>query len=1093
MVGNTNRRVLGIGRVNFGRAKEFRHDGKRHAALEGDTVTSALLANGVWLTGRSFKYHRPRGPFAADEMESNSLYEIHEGGEIEPNVPSPLVRNRLETRSQNRYPSLQYDLLAVNSRLSRFLSAGFYYKTFIGPRKKSWMFYEPFIRRAAGLGRVQLGAAATPATMEQNETSHIFAEVFVIGGGVAGLAAALTAATAGVRVVLAEQDGLLGGSLLWERGGSESELWRQRVVAALERAPNVRILRNTVCFGAYDGNCFGLVEELPPREKSEADPLLASLPQTQEQTDPDRPESSLTRRFYIVRAEKVVLTTGASERPLVFSGNDLPGVVLASAARAWLHRWAVLAGKRILVAGNNDAAWETARDLARAGSNVGARVVLADARTSGVPPALMQEVQGAGVLVHSGRVPLRAEGKKALRKVVLAKWDSDSHAVRVGRGDDGVLTVAADMLCLSGGWSPKVHLLSQRGVRPRWDGARVAFVPPNDLPNGWHIAGGAAGDFARDACVDGGAAAGFAAVSSLSPESQQGGQNAVAETAATLLITPEEAEAALSYDQGGALARCGLRGETLPIWRIARAGESPSKAFVDLAGDVTVADIEQACDEGFVAPEHMKRYTTAGMGSDQGKYGNVNALGVLALALGSASESSDSAGELLESDLNASFDPDPDLGKIGTTTFRPPYRPVNIGALAGGHAGRHFHPVRRTALHESHLREGVNWLETGLWLRPRYYPTDREETVTQGYTREAAEVRRSVGLFDISTLGKILVQGSGATELLERIYVNNWASLKVGKVRYGVMLRDDGMVADDGTTARVSENEYFMTTTTANAGEVLARMEFLLQTAWQDLDVHLTSITDDWAGIAVAGPQSRDLLEAIFPDEDLSNENLPYMGAYEFEYGGRAARIHRVSFTGERSYEVFVAAGLGNALWSRLREGYSTINDEGEESRVIPLPFGLEAQDTMRQEKGHIAGGELDGRTTLTDLGLNAMAEKKRGTPATGVVLSKRAGLTDPSRPRLVGLRPERETDRVVAGSLLYGADGALTGHGEGWISSACVSPQMNGSIGLGFLRGGLAREGEIICAADPTGVGVVRLRVVSAHFFDPEGERLRG
>ena len=1070
MARNTNRRVLGIGRVNFGRAKEFRHDGKRHAALEGDTVTSALLANGVWLTGRSFKYHRPRGPFAADEMESNSLYEIHEsGGETEPNLPSPLVRNGLETRSQNRYPSLQHDVLAINGRLSRFLSAGFYYKTFIGPRKKSWMFYEPFIRRAAGLGRVRLGAAVATATPEENETSHLFAEVLIIGGGAAGLAAALTAATAGVRVVLAEQDSLLGGSLLWERGGSESELWRQRVVALLERSPNVRILRDTVCFGAYDGNCFGLIEEIPAPERAEPDPLLSSLPQTQTQP-PDKPESSLRRRFYILRAEKVVLATGASERPLVFEGNDLPGVVLASAARAWLHRWAVLAGKRIVVAGNNDAAWEAARDLARAGSNVGARVVLADARTSGVPPALMQEAQGAGVLVHSGRVPLRAEGKKSLRKVVLAKWDSDTHAVRVGRGDDGLITLAADMLCLSGGWSPKVHLLSQLGVRPRWDSDRVAFVPPEALPNGWFVAGGAAGDFARDSCVDNGAAAGFAAVSSLDTESQQHGQHAVAETADAPLITPEEAEVALSYDQGGALARCGVRGTTVPIWRIAKEGAIPPKAFVDLAGDVTVSDILQACDEGFVAPEHMKRYTTAGMGSDQGKYGNVNALGNLALEEGTD-----------------------DLSAIGTTTFRPPYRPINIGALAGGQAGRHFHPVRRTALHESHLREGVSWVETGLWLRPRYYPTDREETVTQGYTREAEEVRRSVGLFDISTLGKILVQGSGATELLERIYVNNWASLKVGKVRYGVMLRDDGMVADDGTTARVSEQEYFMTTTTANAGEVLARMEFLLQTAWQDLDVHLTSITDDWAGIAVAGPQSRDLLEAVFPDEDLSNDNVPYMGAYEFEYGGRAARIHRVSFTGERSYEVFVAAGLGNALWSRLREGYSMINDEGEESRVIPLPFGLEAQDTMRQEKGHIAGGELDGRTTLTDLGLNAMAEKKRGTPATGVVLSKRAGLTDPNRPRLVGLRPERDTDRVVTGSLLYGAESELVGHGEGWISSACVSPQMNGWIGLGFLRGGLAREGEIIRAADPTGVGVVRLRVVSPHFFDPQGERLRG
>ena len=857
---------------------------------------------------------------------------------------------------------------------------------------------------------------------------------------------------------------------MWERGGSESELWRQRVVAALERAPNVRLLRNTVCFGAYDGNCFGLMEELPPHEDNEPDPLLANLPQAQTQQQTDKPAHKLTRRFYIARTEKVILATGASERPLVFTGNDIPGVVLASAARAWLHRWAVLAGKRIVVAGNNDAAWETARDLARAGSNVGARVILADARTSGIPPALMQEAQGAGVLVHSGRVVLRAEGKKSLRKVVLAKWDSATHSARVGRGDDSPLTLSADMLCLSGGWSPKLHLLSQRGVRPRWDSDSVAFVPPDKLPKGWHIAGGTTGNFARDACIDAGIEAGFSAAQELSEALKARGQSAVAETASNNpVISQDEAESILSYDQGGALARCGARGATLPIWYIAREDEIPPKAFVDLAGDVTVADIYQAHDEGFVAPEHMKRYTTTGMGSDQGKYGNVNALGILARAEGTD-----------------------DLGALGTTTFRPPYRPVNIGALAGGIAGRHFRPIRRTALHESHLREGVNWIEAGLWLRPRYYPTSREETVTQGYTREAAEVRRSVGLFDISTLGKILVQGKDATELLERVYVNNWASLKIGKVRYGVMLRDDGFVADDGTTARVSEHEYFMTTTTAQAGEVLSRLEFLLQSAWRDLEVHLTSVTDDWAGIAVAGPLSRELLQHIFPAEDLSNANLPYMGAHEFTYGDRAARIHRVSFTGELSYEVFVAAGYGNALWQQLRAGY-TRDGADEPEQITPLPFGLEAQDTMRQEKGHIAGGELDGRTTLTDLGLGAMAANKRGTAATGVVLSRREALRDKDRPRLVGLRPARDTDRVVAGSLLFAEDAPLSGHGEGWVSSACVSPQLGCSIGLGFLRGGTDRAGETIRAADPTGTGVTLLQVVSPHFFDPQGDRLRG
>ncbi len=983
------------GRIDRAAPISFRFDGKRYRGFAGDTLASALLANGVGLVGRSFKYHRPRGVYSAGVEEPSALVTLRDGARREPNIPATTVElyEGLAAESQNRWPSLAFDAMAVNGLFSPFFSAGFYYKTFMGPTRKSWMFFEPFIRRAAGLG-----TATKEPDPDHYEKAHAFCDVLVVGAGPAGIAAALAAGQAGRRVLLVEQQAEPGGALLSNPAAAP---WLAEALGQLAGLANVRVMARTTAFGYYDGNTLGLVQRV-------SDHLAVPAKHQPRQ------------RYWIARARQVVLATGAIERPLAFANNDLPGIMLASAARSYVNRYGVLPGRNAVVFTNNDSAYQAALDLKAAG----ARVALVDSRAEH-PAALRAEAEGQGIELLAGHAVASAGNGTRLKYVDLAPLGADGTAGAAQRRP-------CDLLGVSGGWQPTVHLHSQSRVPLTFDEALAAFMP-GALRPGQHSAGACHGAFALADCIAAGAAAGSAAAEAA------GGTVPVP----NLPSLPPEAEEA------------GI-GDLMPLWRVPKAsGAKAGKAFLDLQNDVSTGDIDLAHQEGYVSVEHMKRYTTLGMATDQGKTSNVNALAIMA-------------------ERRQAMIPE-----VGTTTFRPPYTGVACGTLVGTAVDDHIHPLRLSPMQDWHRENGAVDVQAGPWIRPWYYPKPGEE-LDAAYRRETAAVRETVGIVDVSSLGKIDVQGPDAAEFLNRVYVNGWKALPVGKARYGIMLREDGIVMDDGTTSRIAEYHYFMTTTTANAGRVMAHLEFLLQTAWPGLKVQVTSVTDQWAGMAVAGPNSRALLADAVSDIDLGNEALPFMGVAEGHVGDIPVRIFRISFSGELAYEVFTPAGYGTALWERLCEA-------GKNHGLVL--YGLEALGALRVEKGHVAGPELDGRTTLGDLGLGRMASTKK--PFIGSVLMHREGLTREDRPTLVGLIPEDSSARLRAGAILHESGKTPQGHGLGHVTSVTYSPALGHYVALGLLAGGMKREGEVVQAVYAVKDQTVAVRVASPHFFDPEGERV--
>ncbi|TPK93078.1 MULTISPECIES: sarcosine oxidase subunit alpha family protein [unclassified Mesorhizobium] len=980
---SNDRRLPAGGRIDRMRPIGFSFDGRTLNGYQGDTLASALLANGITLTGRSFKYHRPRGTFSAGPEEPNALVTLGTGGRREPNLPATALElaQGMIAESQNRWPSLGFDLQSINGLFAPFLSAGFYYKTFMGPTRRAWMFYEHFIRRAAGLGR-----AGTERDPDRYEVRHAFADVAIAGGGPAGLSAARAAAYAGADVALIEQDFLLGGQLLSERSDGEAAAWLKAIETELAGLPNVTVWRRTMAFGIYDGNTLALIER-------NDDPVVQGVAR---------------QVFTMLRARAVVFAAGAIERPLVFSNNDRPGVMLASAARTYFNRFAVLPGKNILVATTNDGAYRAAIDLAAAG----AQVTIADQRST-LPAGLAAEARRLNIAIRSGTQIADLRGGHAVKAAKLA-------------GPGGNSEIACDLVCVSGGWSPTVHLTSHLGVKPVYRDDMNGFVP-GGLPAGHFGAGSMMGRYSTADAIDGGHRAGIEAAAFC-------GKSAAAPAPARLDLGEAATDAFRAIPSTG-------RG----------------KAFVDFQMDVTTKDIELAHREGYESVEHLKRYTTLGMGTDQGKTGNFAALSAMAA---------------LRQET---------IPQTGTTTFRPPYAPVAIGALAGRAVGHHFKPIRRTPMHDWHVANGADMLEVGLWMRPYFYRAAGRD-VNEAYVAEMRMVRGAAGLMDISTLGKIDVQGPDAAIFLDRVYANGFAKLPVGRARYGVMLRDDGIVFDDGTTTRLSENRFFMTTSTAKAADVLSRLEFLLDTAWPELRVAVTSVSDEWAAMSLAGPKSRDVLAAAFLGLDVSNDALPHMGVAEAEFDGRALRIIRLSYSGERAYEIYVGATAGETVWRHVLEAGATFGLNS---------YGVEALGALRVEKGHVAGPEIDGRTTLDDLGLGRMAAKRTGF--VGDVLRRRPAFQAPNRQRLVGLESAEEGKRLRGGAILFIPGDIVTGHGRGRITSVTFSPELGRYVGLALLAGDVAVEGSEVLATYPMKAETVRARIVSPVFVDPKGERLHG
>ncbi|MCA0034791.1 sarcosine oxidase subunit alpha family protein [Mesorhizobium sp. B263B2A] len=978
-----NKRLPAGGRIDRSRPIEFSFDGRKLAGYRGDTLASALLANNVPLVGRSFKYHRPRGILSAGPEEPNALVTLGTGGRREPNLPATMLElgDGMAAESQNRWPSLAFDVQSINGLFAPFLSAGFYYKTFMGPTRRAWMVYEHFIRRAAGLGR-----AGTEPDPDRYEVRHAFADVAVIGGGPAGLSAARAAAAAGARVALIEQDFLLGGQLLAERTDGKAAAWLSQVQAELESFETVTLMKRTSAFGLYDGNVIGLVE----------------------QRDQASPAGGARQTVTMLRARSIVFATGAIERPMVFPNNDRPGVMLASAARAYLNRFAVLPGRKIIVAATNDGVWRTAFDLAGAG----AEVTVVDMRAT-VSAALASEATRLGVVVRTGSRIAGLHGGHAVKRATLS-------------GPDGRFETACDLVCMSGGWSPTVHLTSHLGIKPRYRDDIDGFVP-GCFPADRFGAGAMMGIYATPDAIEDGHRAGIESASFCGKSTPVPGPRRL-DLGETITAVPRDVS---------------------PAHR--------GKAFVDFQMDVTTKDIELAHREGYEAVEHLKRYTTLGMGTDQGKTSNFAALSAMA-ALRVAT-----------------------VPETGTTTFRPPFTPIAIGALAGRATGHHFKPFRRTPMHDWHQANGADMLEVGLWMRPWFYRQSGAD-VNEAYVAEMRQVRQAAGLMDISTLGKIDVQGPDAAIFLDRVYANGFAKLPVGRARYGVMLRDDGIVLDDGTTTRLAENRFFMTTSTAKAADVLSRLEFLLDAAWPDLRVAVTSVSDEWAAMSAAGPNSRAILAAAFPALDVSNAALPHMGLLESEWEGRALRILRLSYSGERAYEIYVGATAGAQLWSHLLET----------GRAFDLkPYGVEALGALRVEKGHVAGPEIDGRTTPDDLGLGRMVGKRNGF--VGDVLRRRPAFTAPDRQRLVGLECIEDGKRLRGGAILFLPGEKAHGHGRGRVTSVTYSPERGHYVGLALLAGDVAAEGSEVLAVYPMKAETVRARIVSPVFLDPQGERLHG
>jgi len=987
------------GYINRDKKISFKFNGKKYFGYKGDTLASALLANGIHLVGRSFKYHRPRGFTGAGVDEPNAHVQLYKGAKTEPNAIATTVElvEGLVAKSQNCWPSVSFDFGAINNLLNKFFPAGFYYKTFMWPKNFWYKIYEPIIRKAAGLG-----VAPLKPDPDRYEHKFEYCDVLIAGSGPSGLASALAAANNGAKVILAEDKPMFGGSLLTDEvtiGNKKGKDWADETISQLKAKPNVIIKNRSQVFGYYDHNMMVMLE----RTKDHIENPNEFIPR---------------QRLWYIRAKEVIVSTGSLERPLIFGNNDRPGIMLASAAKEYMKIYGVLVGKKPIIFTNNDTAYNTAIEFKKNGINP----LVVDVRTNSESSAV-QEAKNLNINIKFSHGVVNSKGYLRVNSATIGKLNRDKTDY------ENLENVDCDCICVSGNWTPTVHLSSQSGNKLKYDEKINSFVPNQPRQNESTI-GSANGLFTLKESLEEGFNKGYELSNKITKKN----------TKSTTLTSNER-----KYDQHG------------NFWCMPLPKNKNYKRCVDFQNDVYVSDIELAIREGFRSIEHVKRYTTLGMATDQGRTSNLNGL------------------QLVSSIENKI------VPEVGHTTFRPPYTPVTIGAIVGREVGKHYRPTRKSPMHKWHEKNNAVFVDAGLWLRPRYYKQGNEN-LHEASKREANNVRNNVGICDVTSLGKIDIKGSDSAEFLNRIYTNGWMKLPVGKARYGVMLREDGIVFDDGTTTRISENHFHMTTTTAQAVNVLAHLEYYLQVVWPELDVNVLSTTEQWAGIALAGPNSRNLLSKLFPENDVSNEAIPFMGYKEADLFSVPARIFRISFSGELAYEINVESGYGIFMWEKIMELGKEMNIE---------PYGTEALSTLRIEMGHVAGSEIDGRVIPSDLSLEGMLSKKKDF--IGKRSLNREAFINPNREKIVGVVPLDKKSMIPEGShLVSSSNASLPNPKLGHISASCWSVEYNNPFSLAILKDGKKKIGEKLYAVSPLKDKNIAVEIVSSHYVDPKGERVR-
>ena len=994
-----NFRLNSIGLINRDKKISFRFNGKKYLGYKGDTLASALIANGVHLIGRSFKYHRPRGFFGAGVDEPYAKVQLYKNNESEPNVSATETEifEGLEAKSVNCWPSVNFDIGAINNLLNKFFPAGFYYKTFMWPKSFWYKFYEPLIRKAAGFGVV-----STKPDKDRYEHKYEYCDLLITGSGPSGLANAYAAAKNGARVILAEDKPRFGGTLLTDEvniGNQSGKEWVDKIITELREMPNVIIKNRAQVFGYYDHNMLVMSERINDH--------IANPKQY-----------SPRQRLWYIRAKEVVISSGSIERPIVFGNNDTPGVVLASAAKEYLKVYGVLVGRNPLIFTNNDSAYETAIEFKKNGI----WPIVLDTR-SNPDSEIIYEAKRMGIDIRFSYVVIAAKGYKKVKSAEIAKISKDKKDL------GQIENINCDCICVSGFWTPTIHLASQSGNKTKFNKDIDAFVPGLSKQKETTV-GSASGIFTLEETLKSSFETGYQLSKKITNNNNKVKVPTVVEKKYT------------AHDK---------------FWCVPLPKGKKYKRFIDFQNDVAVTDIELALREGYRSIEHVKRYTTLGMATDQGKTSNLNGL-------------------QLVSNIENKIVPE-----VGHTTFRPPYAPVTIGTIVGREIGQHSKPTRKSPMHLWHEKNNAVFVDAGVWLRPRYYKQGNE-TLFDASKREALNVRKNVGVCDVTTLGKIDIKGPDAAEFLNRVYTNAWLKLPVGKARYGVMLREDGIVMDDGTTTRISENHYHMTTTTAQAANVLSHLEYYLQIIWPELNVNVVSTTEQWAGAAIAGPKSRDLLQKLFPNKDVSLEGLPFMGFSEGKLFGVYARIFRISFSGELAYEINVESDNGNFMWEKIIES-------GKEFEI--QPYGTEALSTLRIEMGHVAGSELDGRTIPYDVSLEGLVSKKKDFIGKRS-LNRKAFIAN-DRQKVVGVVPVDKKTSIPEGShLVKDANAKLPNSKLGHVSASCWSVEYNNPFSLAILKDGKNMIGQKLFALSPLRNKSIPVEIVSSHYVDPKGERVR-